>query len=93
MSLTVSPTNSIERVAATLLEAAQAIEGEAKPEQLMAAANAADAAEPVRADANATLVQGGFVERILGEPHAAVAAAPAQVHAHAEIPRRSRSSG
>jgi hypothetical protein len=81
MSLTVSPTNAVEKIAATLLEAAKAIEGEAKAEQALTAANAADAAEPVHADANLTLVQGGFVERILGEPHGAVATAPAQVHA------------
>lgn len=80
MSLTISPTNAIEKVAATLLEAAKAVEGEAKAEQALTAANAADATEPVHVDANVTLVQGGFVERILGEPHAAVAAAPAQVH-------------
>jgi hypothetical protein len=81
MSLTISPTHAIENAAATLLEAAKAVDGEVKPEQVMAAANAADAAEPMHADANVTLVQGGFVERILGEPHAAVAAAPGQVHA------------
>ena len=80
MSLSISPTNAAEKIAATLLEAAQAVEGEAKAEQAMTAANAGDAAEPVHADANVTLVQGGFVERILGEPQAAVAAAPAQVH-------------
>jgi hypothetical protein len=80
MSLSVSPTHAIEQVASALIEATKAVEGEAKTEQAMAAANAAATTEPVHADATVTLVQGGFVERILGEVHTTVAAAPAQVH-------------
>src|SRR5947207_9862996 len=81
MSLTVSSTNAIDQAVTALLEAAQAVEGEANSAQATTAANAASTTSvPVHADATVTLVQGGFVERILGEPHAAVAAAPAQVH-------------
>ena len=81
MSLTVSSANAIEKIASTLLEAAKAVEGEAKAEEAMTAANAAESTEPVHADTATTLVKGGFVERILGETNTTVAAAPAQVHA------------
>jgi hypothetical protein len=81
MSLSISPSNAIEKIASTLLEAAKAVEGEAKAEQAMTAANAAESMEPVHADTAATIVKGGFVERILGEQTTTVAAAPAQVHA------------
>jgi hypothetical protein len=81
MSLTVSSTNAIDNLAAALIEAAHAVEGEATAEPALTAANGASAAAaPVHAEATVTLVQGGFVERILGDTHAAVAAAPAQVH-------------
>src|SRR5882672_4351517 len=81
MSLSVSPTHAIEQIASALIEVTRAVEGEAKTEPAMTAANAAATADPVHADATVTLVQGGFVERILGEMHTTVAAAPAQVHA------------
>jgi hypothetical protein len=63
MSLNVSPTTAIEHAVSALVEAAKAVEGDAKAQQ---------------AELNVTLVQGGFVERILGESLPAVAAAPAQ---------------
>lgn len=80
MSLSVSPTQAIEKAVTALIEAAKAVEGEAKAEHAAGAANAAHAAEPVHAETTTTLVQGGFVERILGETQTAAAAAPAQAH-------------
>jgi len=81
MSISVSSTNAVDQISATLLEAAKAVEGDVKADEAMTAANAAASAEPVQVDARTTLIQGGFVERILGETHTAAAVAPAQVHA------------
>jgi len=77
MDLSITSAKAIERIAEALAEAAKAdgIEGEPIPEQ---GAQQAAAPAAAHADITMTLVQGGFVERILGETRTAATALPAE---------------
>jgi len=73
MDLSLNSVTTLETAASALTEAVERIEGEANAQQ----SAAADAPAALHADTATALVQGGFVERILGETRTAVTAPPA----------------
>ncbi len=77
MDFSISPAKPIQNVNAAFEEIALGVEGQPKAGPDATSAAGPGSATP-HADATTTLVQGGFVERVLGETQSAVAALPAQ---------------
>jgi hypothetical protein len=75
MSLSVHSVGALEQASAALTAAVEPVENDTNAQQTAAPTGAAAA---TRAEINTALVQGGFVERILGEVQTTAAAPPAE---------------